>query len=175
VTNIFNKIYNFGVLPDEWLSSMFITLPKKPKAGKCEEYRAISLMSHALKIFLRIIYKRIRNKCEDYVSKSQYGFRKKSGTIEAISGLGIIAERCIDVQKDLYVCFVDYEKAFDRIKQENLLNILTEVDLGSKELIIIIKNLYWNQKACVRLEQDKTAYIDIKRGVRRGYVISNTI
>jgi len=48
---------------------------------------------------------------------------------------------------------------------------LTEVDLDSKDLIII-KNLYWNQKACVRLEQDKTAYIDIKRGVRQGCVLS---
>jgi len=122
-------------------------------------------MSHALKIFLRIIYNRIRNKCEDYISKSQYGFRKKSSTREPIFGLSIKAERCIEVQKDLYICFVDYEKDFDRIKQENLINILTEVDLDNNDLIII-KNSYWNHKACVGLEQDKTAYIDIKRGVR---------
>jgi hypothetical protein len=107
-------------------------------------------MSHALNIFLLIIYNRIRNKCEDYISKSQYGFRKKSGTREAIFGLSITAERCLEVQKDLYKCFMDYEKSFDRIKQENILNILTELDLDIKDFTII-KNLYWNQKACVRL------------------------
>lgn len=65
LTKVFNKIYDTGVIPKEWLKSEFITLPKKPNARKYSEFRTISLMSHLLKIFLKIIHSRIFKLCED--------------------------------------------------------------------------------------------------------------
>lgn len=73
-------------------------------------------MSHAVKIFMRCIFNRIYNKCEEYLSVSQYGFRRGREAKEAILGMTLMAERYLKVQKELYVCFVDYKKAFDRIK-----------------------------------------------------------
>lgn len=35
LTVLFNNIYNTGFLPEEMLSSIYITLPKKPKAPDC--------------------------------------------------------------------------------------------------------------------------------------------
>ena len=43
--------------PTQWLSSIFIPLPKKNNANECENLRLMSLMSHTLKIFLKIIQK----------------------------------------------------------------------------------------------------------------------
>lgn len=34
LTALFNKIYRTGVLPDDWLKSTFIPLPKKPNARR---------------------------------------------------------------------------------------------------------------------------------------------
>lgn len=56
--------YNSGRIPLKWLKSTFLTLRKEPNAKKCD-YRIISLMSHLLKTFLKIIHRRI----------SQFGFR----------------------------------------------------------------------------------------------------
>lgn len=66
-TQVFNNIYNSGNIPHEWLQSEFIALPKKTGAKKCEEYRTISLMSHFLKLFLKIIHKRIYTLCENKI------------------------------------------------------------------------------------------------------------
>ena len=70
ITDIFNRIYNSGNIPDTLLQSEFIALPKKPGAKKCDEYRTISLMSHMLKLFFKIIYRKICNKCEEQISEN---------------------------------------------------------------------------------------------------------
>lgn len=171
LTHLFNNIYETGILPRDWLSSTFVAIPKKNKARRCEDHRTISLMSHAAKIFMRIIYNRIHSKCDAYLSRSQYGFRRGTGAREAILGLTLLAERYLEVQRKLYVCFVDYRKAFDRIKHDKLVQILHEIGLEGRE-ITIIRNIYWNHIGCVRTESGNTNYVSIKRGVRQGCLLS---
>lgn len=61
ILSLFNQIYNSGELPEKRLRTTFIAVPKKqPK--KCTDYRLISLMSHILKTFPRIIHACIRSK-----------------------------------------------------------------------------------------------------------------
>ena len=67
--------------------SVFITLPKQPRATDCSNYRTISMMPHTLKIFLKIIQHRIDNKIDKEVGSTQFGFRPGSGTREGISVL----------------------------------------------------------------------------------------
>lgn len=45
LVNVYNSIYNTGVIPKEWLKSTFIVLPKKPNAKVRCDHRTISLMS----------------------------------------------------------------------------------------------------------------------------------
>ena len=51
LTELFNEVYDSGHIPDDLLKSVYTTLPKKPKATKCEEHRTISLMPHVMKIY----------------------------------------------------------------------------------------------------------------------------
>lgn len=171
LTRLFNEIYESGQIPLDWLKTTYVALPKKNKARKCEDHRTISLMSHAVKIFMRIIFNRIQGKCDKYLGRSQYGFRKGTGTREAILGLSLIAERYLEVRRELYVCFVDYKKAFDRIEHPKLIGILQEIGLDGRD-IIILRNIYWNHEGCVRTESGNTDYINIQRGVRQGCLIS---
>ncbi|CAH2096300.1 unnamed protein product [Euphydryas editha] len=171
LTNMFNLIYDSGEIPDDWLKSVFITLPKKPNARKCSDYRTISLMSHVLKIFLSIIHDRIRAKCDDQLGASQFGFRSGMGTREAQFALNVLVQKCRDKQRNVYLCFIDYEKAFDRVKHEELMNILENIGLDDKDLRII-RSLYWNQSATVRVDGEQTDPISIQRGVRQGCIMS---
>ena len=59
LADLFNEIYSTGIFPEELLMSVYITLPKQPRATDCANFRTISLMPHALKIFLKIIQARI--------------------------------------------------------------------------------------------------------------------
>ena len=49
-----------------------------------------------------------------------------------------------------YICFLDYEKAFDRVRHEPLMQCLSEIGVDGKD-IKIIRNLYWDQTASVRI------------------------
>ncbi|KAI5732155.1 hypothetical protein M8J77_022354 [Diaphorina citri] len=168
---LFNNIYNTGLIPDDWLKSVFVTLPKIPNAKKCNQYRTISLMSHALKIFLKVIHQRIHRKIEENLGITQFGFRGGLGTREALFCLQVLIQRCRDINQDVYACFIDFEKAFDRVQHTKLVEILRKIKLDDKD-IRIIANLYWQQKATVRTENRETEEVKIKRGVRQGCVLS---
>lgn len=84
VVDLFNHIYETGVIPKDWLLSTFIPIPKTVNAKKCEQYRSISLMSHILKVFLKVIHERIYPKLEENISETQFGFRNGLGTREAL-------------------------------------------------------------------------------------------
>ena len=75
------------------------------------------------------------------------------------------------MQKDLYVCFIDYEKAFDRIKHGEMVRMLESIGVDGKD-IRLIKNLYWNQKASFKIEEEFSDWVEVKRGVRQGCVMS---
>ena len=171
ITKMLNTIYDTGEIPKEMLQSIFIVLPKKQGATECEQHRTIRLMSHMTKILLRIIMKRIRNKVYTEIADNQCGFIEGKGTANAIYILRQIIERTLEVNKDLYVCFIDYTKAFDRVRHEEIITILQQLNIDGKDLRII-KNIYWEQKAAVRVEEETSNFQNIKRGVRQGCVLS---
>ena len=59
ITELCNKIYDTGYIPDDMRKSTFIPIPKKAKAVNCTDFRTISLMSHVTKMLLKIILHRI--------------------------------------------------------------------------------------------------------------------
>ena len=105
------------------------------------------------------------------VSRLQSGFRPGTGTREEIFNLRTICERTTDVQKDVYICFIDYTKAFDRVKHFKMIECLPAIGIDDQDLQIISKP-YWEQSACVRTESGMTSEFKIKKGVRRGCVLS---
>lgn len=171
ITDIFNSIYRTGIIPKDWLKSEFITLPKKASAKTCEEHRTISLMSHLLKIFLKIIHKRIYKKCEEEIAPNQFGFLNAVGTREALFSIQVLVQRCRDVNCNVFACLIDYQKAFDRVKHDKMIDILKNTGIDSKDLKIIT-NLYWNQTAVLKIEGEHTDEVKILRGVRQGCILS---
>jgi len=120
MTKLINKIYNVGYIPDDFRKSIFIPIPKTTKALDCSDYRTIALISHASKILFQLIKKIITPIIERQLSESQMGFRKGKGTRDAIFQLRMIGERTLKMGRKLCVCFVDYQKAFDRVKHDKL-------------------------------------------------------
>jgi len=67
--------------------------------------------------------------------------------------------------------FVDYEKAFDRVEHPKLMQLLRNLDIYQKD-IRCIENLYWYQTPQIRLNNELSDDIEIRRGVRQGCVLS---
>jgi len=65
-------------------------------------------------------------------------------TREAIFSLQVLIQRARDVNRDVYACFIDYQKAFDKVEHDKLIKILEVTGIDNQDLSII-SNLYWNQ------------------------------
>ena len=174
LTKLCNMIYDTGYIPEDLRRSIFITIPKKPKAMECKDHRTISLMSHVTKILLKVILARLEKRVESEIAEEQYGFRKGRGTREAIFNLRILCERSLEMNREVYLAFIDYEKAFDRVRHEDLLDILMQIGLDGKD-VRVIRNLYWEQEASIQVSGEQTGWKHIKRGVRQGCVLSPTL
>ena len=171
IAELARKIYDTGYIPKEMYKSIFIAIPKKPGAVECNLFRTISLMSQITKIILKVILNRIKRKLKPEIAEEQYGFMKGKGTRNAIFIMRMLTERAIEVQRDVYMCFLDYEKAFDKVRHTDMIEILQRLNLDGKD-IRIITNLYWNQLAAVNIDNKLTSWVEIKRGVRQGCVLS---
>ena len=99
LTDLFNDIYESGHIPEDLLQSVYITLPKKSKVVKCEEHRTISLMPHVMKMFLKVVLERIKQKINREIGEEQFGFRPGSGTREGIFCISNIIQKHIQVNK----------------------------------------------------------------------------
>ena len=169
---ILNRIYDEGTLPEDFKTLSFVPIPKKNTSQSCEEYRTIALMSHTLKLLLSIVNMRIEQKLDTNLSETQFGFVAKRGTRDAIALLKIIIQRALNVNREIITCFVDYEKAFDRVNHKYLIAILQKYNIDDKD-IKIIKNLYEEQTANVKIDGEYSKRrCNIKRGVRQGCPLS---
>ena len=63
----------------------------------------------------------MKNKIHPEIAEEQYSFQSDKSTGNAMFFLRILSERAIEMQQDLQVCFIDYKKAFDRLKHETVL------------------------------------------------------
>ena len=146
LTQLCNEISNIGYWPKELKESIFIPIPKNPKATRCQECRTISIMSQFTKLLLKIVMDRMKGKIEAELDDAQSGFRQGKGTREGLLNIRLICERHLEVQTYVYICFIDYEKVFDRVRHEPLMQCLSEIGVDGK-YIKINRNLYWDQTA----------------------------
>ena len=171
LTDLCNMIYKKGYMPADLMHSVFIKIAKKPKAVDCTDFRTISLMSHVIKIILKIIIERNTQRLEEIVSDTQSGFRIKIGTREGIFNARSLVEATLEINGKLYVCFIDYKKAFDRVFHHKLMKVVEKHGLDENDRRIL-QNLYYKQTASVQFGQEQSESFPIKRGVRQGCVLS---
>lgn len=174
IVGLCNKIYNSGKWPEDFLKIVMIPIPKKAGTKKCTEYRTISLIAHAAKILLRVLNRRLRRIMEENTSEEQFGFRQGKGTRDAIALLRIIGERYMERGKGLSLCFIDLEKAFDRVDWRKLMDIMKEKKVDWKERRLIAE-LYLGQRATVKVNENMTDWVELGRGVRQGCCLSPTL
>ena len=83
----------------------------------------------------------------------------------------VIGEGCIDHDQDVYVCFVDYEKAFDRVNWVKLLEVLKSIGVDWRDRRLI-ERFYMGQSARVRFKDGLSDPAVIDRGTRQGCSLS---
>ena len=88
--------------------------------------------------------------------------------------LRTISERLIEKKRQLFVCFIDYDKAFDKVNHNKLIEIMQKTGILQRETQHIA-NLYFKQKAKIRGKEILSESFLIEKGVRQGCILSPTM
>ena len=94
----------------------------------------------------------------------QAGFRKGRGTIDQIANIHWIIEKAREFQKNIYLCFIDYAKAFDCVDHNKLWIIPKEMGIPD-HLTFLLRNLYAGQAAAVPAGHGTTDWFKIGKTV----------
>ncbi|KAE9412401.1 hypothetical protein Angca_005540, partial [Angiostrongylus cantonensis] len=135
--------------------------------------RPIALLCTTYKLYSTIITKRLSNFMEtnECFSKMQGGFRKDRPTFTKIWTLRNIIEHAKLENKNIHVCYIDIQKAYDSVEHWALNRVLKEYGF-SKDFREIIKSICKETTCNVILPYGLSEDIKITRGVRQGCPLS---
>ena len=170
VTEICNAILKEGKVPEDWERSWIVSVYKgKGDALECGSYRGIKLLDQVMKVMERVIEKRIRSRVQ--LDEMQFGFRPGRGTTDAIFIVRQLQEKYLGKKKELWMAFLDLEKAFDRVPREVVWWALRQMDVD-EWLINAVKSMYKNAKTSVKVNGVGGRDFPVEVGVHQGSVLS---
>ena len=173
ILKLFNSILDHNEIVPEWMVGMITPIHKNGSKGDPSNYRGISLLSCFGKLFLSILNNRpMKFTIENNILKCQLGFLPGNRTSDAhIIIHKLVRKYCHKNNSRIYGCFIDFSKAFDMIPREILFNKLLNYNIKGN-FFNVIKNIYTNDKACIKIGGQSTEYFKVNQGVRQGCVLS---
>ena len=166
----FSRYLELKRIPRVWKVSKTILLHKKGEKEDLKNYRSICLLSQIYKVFTKIITKRITSILDEQQPREQAGFRKGYSTRDHLFCLTQILERSREYKLPLCIVFVDFEKAFDSVELNAVLQSLAEQGV-QREYIELLRNANTNCTTEVTLFANPIS-IPVGKGVKQGDTIS---
>jgi hypothetical protein len=147
---LFNKSLELGIFPYAWKTVYITPIYKKSDRPSILNYRPISKISIIPKIFSKIINNKIIPILNNLLINEQHGFRTKRSTV---TNLAIFKQYIFDSfssNTQTNVVYTDFEKAFDRVDHNLLIEKLKNYGINNPLLSWLnsfLKNCL-NWKAC---------------------------
>ena len=122
----------------------------------------------------RVVQNRFVTYCEDtprVLPQSQCGFRSARSTQDCILLSRLISSSAKEMQRNLYKCFVDLTKTYDKVNRDLLWHILKLRGFPPK-IIALVWGLMVGSKAYVRVNGILADPFDLECGLKQGSVFA---
>ena len=170
--DIIQSIWDQEKMPEDFRDALIVALYKnKGSKVDCGNYRGISLLSIAGKIFARIILNRLIAVSEANLPEAQCGFRPGRSNLDMIFTVRQVQEKCLEQNLDLYSVFIDLTKAFDTVNREALWDVLARHGCPPKFIQIILL-FHVNMTGQVLSNGEQSDPFTISNGVKQGCVLA---
>ena len=175
--DLFQLCLDSGKIPSDWMKAIIKPIPKSrendPRIPL--NYRGISLLCCSLKMFTNLINIRVLNvlnKCDELCDE-QNGFRSDRSCTDHIFVLHSIVSQRLNLKLSTFATYIDFSKAFDGISREMLLHKMLTYGIDGK-LYFLLKYMYSQTEACVKVNNHHTDWFQTKTGVMQGDSFSPT-
>ncbi|KAI3377435.1 hypothetical protein L3Q82_008413 [Scortum barcoo] len=123
------------------------------------------------KVYARVLERRIRPIVDPRIQEEQCGFRPGRGTVDQLYTLRRVLEGLWEFAQPVHMCFVDLEKAFDRVPRGILWGVLREYGVRGP-LLRAVRSLYDRSRSLVRIAGSKSDLFPVHVGLRQGCPLS---
>ena len=160
------------VVPVDWLRAVKVPVRKKGVGDSFDEYRGVTLLSVAGKVFGMVVEARLRQFCESrgILSDSQFGFRAERACRDPLVILTEVMERR-EMGERVFLGFLDAAKAYPSVWRKGLWYRLWEVGVRGR-MWRVLRTLYSKCEVAVRVGGQASDWYEEFVGVREGCVLS---
>jgi Reverse transcriptase (RNA-dependent DNA polymerase) len=146
-------------------------LPKKIDASNIKNYRPISLINYSFKIITNLVANRLATVMDYLIDSTQTVYIKDRSIMDNVVCAHAVLHQ-VRLSKSKGLLFkIDFEKVFDRVNWDFLLEILVGRGFRTK-WITWIQSILECSKTCINFNGQIGPYFHCKRGVRQGDPLS---
>ncbi|KAI3357643.1 hypothetical protein L3Q82_016052 [Scortum barcoo] len=173
LTCLCNIAWRLGTVPLEWQTGVVVPLFKKGDRRVCSNYRGITLLQPPREGLRQGTGEEnsADSRPSDWIQEEQCGFRPGRGTVDQLYTLRRVLEGLWEFAQPVHMCFVDLEKAFDRVPRGILWGVLREYGVRGP-LLRAVRSLYDQSRSLVRIAGSKSDLFPVHVGLRQGCPLS---
>ena len=153
------------------MNAVVNSIYKKGNSSRLSNYRPISLLTSCYKILAAMVKERLDKGLDSWLMNTQYGFRKKKSIVQAIYLMKCLQYIVKKTNARSTLILLNWEKAFDKISQEKMMEILHRFKVPSR-IINLIASFYKDPQFKVSMGEDESNWRRQATGIRQGYPLS---
>jgi hypothetical protein len=132
---VLKRIGTENKIPEDWCKGIIVPIYRKRNRKQCENNSEITLLYQTFKIYNRMVANKTIKEIEGKLAEELYTFKAGKATRDLISGMRQVTEKNCKYGEEFLMVFIDYKKAFNSVKKEEIRKNLEKIGIAADLLI----------------------------------------
>ena len=175
---LFNTCFQSGLTPLDWSKADIKPVPKPDKDSRVPlQNRPISIICCIAKVYSYVLDCRVKShlNANNLLCDTQNGFRAGRSCIDHIFSLVTLLRNLKTQNKQVFLCFIDFRRAFDSVNRPLLLYKISSQFGIIGNMYNALTSLYQSPMSRIILNENATDWFNCPLGVKQGDCISPTL